>query len=272
MAATMPLSALLRQEELLGKFRESLLPLQSELGIHIDQVELVRVRPAEDQLLRDLSADIEERVKGEAARARLQGAEQAKQREIESGERIAREEAAARHRQIENAHSLRLAQLEHDHRLALRDQEVKREQRLATQASELALAKAALARQEIELTTRLDRIRREAEASRDATQLIASAEEAKSQPVRDYELSKWMTERVTDAFGKLPLEEARWVTVGSESPIGSLLGLLETAREASMRISRATPGAPAAANKSDAVAVQLSNAGRTDDSPVEARG
>ena len=57
------------------------------------------------------------------------------------------------------------------------------------------------------------------------------ADEKKSQQVRDYELAKLVAEKVGDALKALPLHEARWVTVGPDSPAESLAGLITAARE-----------------------------------------
>jgi hypothetical protein len=83
----------------------------------------------------------------------------------------------------------------------------------------------------MQLAARLDRIRREAEASRDAISAVAEADEKKSQGVRDYEPAKLVAEKVGDALKALPLREARWVTVGPDSPAGSLAGWITAARE-----------------------------------------
>ena len=157
---------LLRQSALVVELRNELAALEAEMGIRFEQIEIVRVRPTDEELLRQMSAEIEAQVRQEAAR------------------------------------------------------------------QELAVAKAAIEREELVLAARLDRIRREAEANRDAITAVASAEEKKSQAVRDHELNRLVAEKVADALKELPLREARWVTVGPDSPLSSLAALIMAAKDA----------------------------------------
>ena len=193
---------LLRQDTLVTELRGELARFEADIGIRIDEVEILKVRPEDEALLGQMSAGVEERVREEAA--------------------------AARKRDLDREQALRLMQLEHERELKGREQDVLREQ-----------AVAALQREELELAARLDRIRREAEANRDAMSAVASAEELKSQGVRDYELGKLVAEKGGDALKELPLKEARWVTVGQDSPVSSLAALLTTARELTTKASQA---------------------------------
>jgi len=93
------------------------------------------------------------------------------------------------------------------------------------------VARAILEREEMQLAARLDRIRREAEASGDAVAAVSRAEEKKSQCVRDHELARLVTEKVGDALKGLPLKEARWITVGPDSPARGLATLIAAVRE-----------------------------------------
>lgn len=113
----------------------------------------------------------------------------------------------------------------------MREQEVEREQALATEARTIELARAVLEREELQLAAHLDRIRREAAANGDAISIVTNAEEKKSQGVRDHELARLVTEKVGDALKALPLHEARWITVGGDSPAGSLAGMITAVRE-----------------------------------------
>jgi hypothetical protein len=236
LAAAMSLEELLLKQDLLvARFRERLQELESEMGIRVDQVEIQKVRPLEESLLRDLSAEVEERVRDEAAKARLATSERVKAREIESADRIGRDEAAARRQQLERALSLRLAEVEHERETRLREQEVAREQHLAEEATALELARATLARREVEFAAQLDATRREAEARRDAILAVAGAEEQKPQAVRDHELARLAAEKVAEALGHLPLKDARWITVSGDSPVASLGGLITAAGEVMTR-------------------------------------
>ncbi len=106
-----------------------------------------------------------------------------------------------------------------------------REQELAAEARALETAQAAQARQDIELAAHLDRIRREAHATRDAMTAVTSAEESKSQGVRDHELAKLVAEQVGAALAALPMHEAKWITIGQDSPAASIAGLIGATRE-----------------------------------------
>lgn len=232
LAGTKALAALLaRQDEFVAELRERLGATEAELGIRIEQVELVKVRPAEEALVKDLAAEVEAAVKDEAARSRLEAAERARKRELESAARLGQDEAAARRQALEREHALKLAGLEKEREAELRRLAIAHEKAREEQARALELARGAAERRELELAEALAKVRREAEARRDATLALAAAEEAKSAPVRDHELARLVAERTAEAFGKLPLKEARWVTVGGESPAGSLLGLIRTVRE-----------------------------------------
>jgi regulator of protease activity HflC (stomatin/prohibitin superfamily) len=145
---------LLDQDTLLAELRGELATLEPELGIRVEQIQLLRIRPVDEALLR-----------------------------------------------------------------------------LADEANATQLANAVRAREELAFATRLDQIRREAEAKRDAISAVASAEETKSQAVRDHELATLVAEKVGDALKGMPLRDARWITVGPDSPAASLMALITAARE-----------------------------------------
>jgi hypothetical protein len=222
---------LLQQDGLVNDLRRQLTALEQQMGIRIDQIEVLQIRPEDENLLRQMSAEVEAHVHEEAANVRLATSERAKRREIESAARIAEEQAGARARELEREKEVRLAQIAQEREVELREEHVARERALATEARALEVAQAVLQREELELAARLDRIRREAEANRDAISAVNSAEEKKSQGVREHELARLVTEKVGDAFKALPIHDARWITVGPESPVGSVAALIAAARE-----------------------------------------
>jgi hypothetical protein len=239
LAATKSLEdLLLRQSELVTGLRSQFAVLEQEMGIRVEQIEILRVRPADEELLRQMSAEVEERIREQAWNIHLETNERAKRREIESDARVAEEQAEARGQELVREKTLRLAQIAHDRDVKAREQEIAREQALVEEARAAEIAKAVLGREELLLTARLDRIRREAEASRDAITAVASAEEKKSQAVRDHELARLVAEKVADALKELPLHEARWVTVGPDSPAGSLAALIGAAGELAAKASK----------------------------------
>ncbi len=208
LAATRPLEALLlRQDVWVADLREAFRAIESEVAIAIHQVDVVRVRPTDEALVKLLAAKVEERVRSEAAVER----------------------AEARRTEAEREHALRLAEIERERQTRIRADEAAREHALAEEARNLEVAKAVSEREELALVARLDRLRREAEAQRDAATAIASAEEGKSQPVRDHELSLRVADKVGEALRGL--KEARWVTVNDENPVASLVGLLSSAKD-----------------------------------------
>ena len=222
---------LLHQEAVVTELREQLAVLEQEMGVRVDQVEVLQVRPGDEELLRQMSAEVEERVREGAANVHLETTERASRRAIESEARLAQERAEARKQALEREKALRLAEIAHQRETRLREQEVEREQALVDEAKTIEVARAVLEREELQLASRLDRIRREAAASGDAISAVAVAEEKKSQAVRDHELARLVAEKVGEALKALPLHEARWITVGPESPVSSLAALFAAARD-----------------------------------------
>jgi hypothetical protein len=203
LAATKSLEELLLQQGgLVTELRRELTPLEQEMGIRVGQIEILQVRPSDDELLRQMSAEIEERVRASAGR-----------------------------HQLEREKALRLAKIAQDREVQLRQHGVDREQALAAETRATEVSKSVLEREEMLFAARLDRIRREAEANRDAVSAVTSAEERKSQGVRDYELARLALEKVGDALKQLPLREARWITVGPDTPAGSLASLVTAVQE-----------------------------------------
>jgi hypothetical protein len=245
LAAARSLDELLFQQEgLVSDLRRKLAALEQEMGIRVDQIEILQVRPAEEELLRQMSAGVEARVREEAANIQLETNERAKRRELESEARIAEEQVEARTRELAREKAIRLVQIAHEREVELREHDLAREQALAAEAGAMEVARAVLQREELQLAARLDRVRREAEASRDAISAVASAEEKKSQGVRDHELARLVAEKVGDALKELPIHDARWITVGPDSPAGSFAALIASVRELA-----SAGGSPAMARK-----------------------
>jgi hypothetical protein len=211
---------LVRQGTLVADLRAQLAALEAEIGIRVNQLEILSIRPSDAELLRQMSAEVAERVREEARSVALATAEREKLRALESEARVAQEQAA-----------LRMAELAHEREVELRAREVEREQALAREAQLTEVARAVLAREELELAARLERVRREAAASADAIAAVGRAEDAKSLELREHELRKLATEKIADALKQLPLREARWISVGPESPAGSIASLIASARE-----------------------------------------
>lgn len=242
LAASMTLEdLLLKQDDLVAGFRERLKAFEADLGIRVEQVEILHIRPADAGLLKDLSARIEEEVREQAAVARLETSERTKQWELESSERLAADSAAAKRAALERERALKLDMLAHERERKEREQQMAREQRLAEESANLEIARAAEVRRNLEHQARLDRTRSEAEAQRDAILAVGQAEESKSPAAREHELARYVAEKVTEALGKLPLRDASWVTLGNDSPLASLGGIFAAARSWTEQSAR--PGA-----------------------------
>ena len=221
---------LLRQDLLLDGLGHEWSALETDLGIVIDQIEIVRVRPTDPEMLRQLAAETEEQLAEQAAQIRAQASERAKLRAIESEARIAEEAAIARRRELERDKELRLSALAQEEQVRQREEAAERDRALAEEERRMVVTEATIARQRIELAARLEETVHQAEAQRDAIAAISSAEEQKSQAVRDHELSRLVAEKVSDALAQLPLHEARWISVG-DSPAATLTSLFTMARD-----------------------------------------
>lgn len=211
---------LLRQDVFVAELRQSLSNLEKQLSILMDDVQILRVRPADEKVLSNLSAEVEEKAREEAAKVRLASEERAKLRSLESETRLNKEDAARR-----------IARAEREAEVKAREQAALRDAALADAARETEVAKARLEREELQLAAKLDRVRRLAQARAAALASVAQSEEQMSQAVRDFELAKQSTKAVGQALLKLPLHDARWVTVGGDSPVASLAGLIAGAKE-----------------------------------------
>jgi flotillin len=211
---------MLRQDVLVGLLRSELGTLEKQLGIQIDDVQMLRIRPTDDKMMGEMSTSVEERLRKEAAASRIDAAERTKRRVQESEARLSQEKTLRQ-----------LAEIERNREVKAREQAIARELALGEAASQTQVAHATLEREEMQLVARLDRMRRLAQAKAAAVSSVAGAEEQMSQPVRDFELSKVMAEKVGDALRQMPIHDARWVTVGPDSPLSSLAGLIAGARE-----------------------------------------
>ena len=202
LASSLPFATVLvEREALVASLSSRLAAVAASLGIRFEKVEIHHVRPAEAKLAADLSAPREEEIREQAARVRG-----------ESGERIARQE------------------LDSKARLAREQDAVAQERRLLEEAAARALATARREREEADFAAKLDRTRREAEAARDAALLHGEADERKTQPVRDHQLAVLTAEKVASAVSSI--KDARWVSVGEASPLGSIASLITEVREA----------------------------------------
>jgi hypothetical protein len=230
------LGELFGAEKLLAGLERRLSALADQLGIAIERVEVLEVLPADAALRQELSARSEERVREEAAGARLEAAGRLRKRQAQEALRESEEEL-----------EMGLARAEADRRITLGQQEAEADRQRVAEARAFELFSARRQREDAELAAALDRIRRTAEAERDAAVLRAQAEEQKSQAVRDHELARFVVEKTASALSSWQIREGRWINVGNASPIASfgsaLIGVRELLAEARLTEPENTRGA-----------------------------
>jgi hypothetical protein len=193
-ASTMALADLMGEgRRLVTRLAERLASFSENLGIAIERIEIIRVEPADKNLLRDLSARSEEAVREEAAHARLEAAARLRQRQAEESKHEAVEAAAVQ---------------------------------LATEAGALELMAARRRREELELSMAIEKKRLTAEGDRDVALALQSAEEQKSQAARDHELSKFVAEQVGRAMASWRIRDGKWIQLGPGSPVSGIAEIL----------------------------------------------
>lgn len=232
-ASTMSLATLLgRQDDLVRGLTERLREATSEMGVNIDQVEVLTTRPADPVVQAQLSAPETERLREESERVRREVAARIASAELESTTRAAAERAEqdriAREAAIERERSLGLAQAASQHSLRAKELELEREHSLAREALELDVARARVAREREESEARLALQRAQAEADRDAEMARAEALERMSPAVREHERAVLVAEKVA---ATLKVTDARWVSVGAQSPATSVGAMIAGVRE-----------------------------------------
>lgn len=257
-ASTFPLTKLLSlQDGFVEGLRTRLIPLTDALGIDLDQVQIADIRPTDPDLVADLAAEQLEAVRDDAARVRLDTTERRELREVHSRTRLAqqradaevdqkaadaraqleleRQRAALREEQL--AYERKRLELERDRQLAELDSERQVREARQTRDADLnldaerhlrALEAARLQRAQDALNARTAELRLDAAARRDASILLAEAEEQKSEPLRQHELQQLTLQTVATTLHALPFKDARWISVGNDSPLSSLLGMVES--------------------------------------------
>lgn len=164
LAAIHPLEKLLLdQDGFVAQLSTRLAELHEPMGIAVERVELLQVRPVDAALLQAMGAKESESIRSEAERLKL----------------------------------------ETDRALRLRAQEIQQEEALAVEEDARALDQVRRERETEALEARLAGERREAEGKREAILILAEAEEEKSQTLRDYEISRFALEKSSEAFGHI---------------------------------------------------------------------
>ena len=146
-----------------------------ELGVQIEDLQMLSARPASDEALARLSAEADEATRRAAQHARAQT-----QREMTEAKR---------------------AQADLD-----LEAELAREQRRA---------EAALAQEERKAAAKLAHLAREAEAEAADIRRLAEARAGVPVDVREYELQRLRVESMAAAMARMPLSDARFIQLGS---------------------------------------------------------
>ncbi len=232
-ASTLPLATLIgRQDDLVAGLTERLREFTAEMGVRVDQVEVLTARPSDADVVAQLSAAETERIREESARVRREVAARIASAELESASRAEQERAdqerATREAAIERARTLGLAEAASTHDLRAKELELEREHSLAREALAREVARARAEREREETEAALALVRARAEAERDAELARAEALERMSPAVREHERAVLVAEKVA---ATLKVTDARWVSVGAQSPAGAVGAMIAGVRE-----------------------------------------
>lgn len=232
-ASTLPLATLIgRQDDLVAGLTARLREFTSEMGVRVDQVEVLMARPSDAAVVAQLSTAETERIREESQRVRREVASRIASAELESASRAEQERAdlerSTREAAIERARALGLAEAASTHNLRAKELELEREHSLAREALEREVARARAEREREETEAALALVRARAEAERDAELARAEALERMSPAVREHERAVLVAEKVAET---LKVTDARWVSVGSQSPAGAVGAMIAGVRE-----------------------------------------
>ena len=214
-AAAHDLDQLLGQQDaFVADLRQHLAGTTSEMGISLEDLQILSIQPADAQVLEQLGAGPSETLREEAALTHQEAEGHIRQHEAE----------LAAHR------------LEQQHQHELRALELERQRQLAKEEADRELWAQQQQREAEQLTARLDARRAEAQAEQDAMLMLVEAEEKKSAEVREYELARLTTERMAEALERLPLRDIQWISMAEDSPMAGIAGLVAGAGEMVKRL------------------------------------
>jgi hypothetical protein len=221
-ASALSLDALIGQQDALVRGLSSRLREVTEaMGVRIDQVEILAARPSDPKVQSQLATAETERLREAAETVRREVAERVTRADAESAARRAREA-------LTEDESLALAREASEHEVKMRAEALARERAMAEEARAMEASRARRAREHEELEARLEGVRAEALAARDAEFARTEALERKSPAVREFERSVMVAERVA---ASVRVTDAKWVSVGRESPAESIGAMISGVRE-----------------------------------------
>lgn len=164
----------------------------ASVGVELGQLEIISARPSDSQVSDSLAAPERELLKA-----------QAQQAQVSAGE------------------SSRVAKMEFEARMALR-----------TANDRIAAAEAQLKAEEAEAEVRRVKQLHDARIERDVGLTLREIDEGKSPELRELELTRLAIERAAEALKKLPITDAKWVSIGEGGPTGQMLALAELLKNA----------------------------------------
>lgn len=209
--SSLPLAAIINaQDALVAGIAARIREVTAEMGLRVDQVEVRSVQAADPAVRAQLAVEELVRLGEHAGAVRREADDRSATAESEARTRRAREKAEAER--------------------ALEEEGIaaSRALGLARVASEHEVARARMAMEREETEARLERLRLEAEASRDAELARVEALERTSPAVREHERALAIAEKVA---ASLRVTDARWVTVGAQSPAASVGAMMAGVRE-----------------------------------------
>jgi hypothetical protein len=238
-------------EDLLDALSSCVAENAEEFGIRIDQIQILAIRPRDQELIDHLSASKEALMREEAQMARLQVQQRMARHEIASEQELANERARAevdkeafaaeqavelQRRKLEAAREQarleqeRLQAEEQTETFAIHmrdrlqkargqsDLEAKRAEDEAAQEQNAAR----LARARDDLSFDVESTRARARAEHDAIIAVAEAEEKKTPSVREAQLIALLATKAGEAVAHLPIKDVHWTSWTGGSPLEGL--------------------------------------------------
>ena len=220
----------------------------SDLGIRIEQVQVLGVRPTDPELVEELGAEQEAHLREQATLARRASDQRVEQVGIALATKVANDRAQAEleqaayalqqqvllhHRKLETEQNqlvierdrlvtrqrLELLQLEADAATAAARQASETELRRAEDAASRDRDKASLDRRRDTLAFEVDQTRQRAAAESDGIRLITAAQEGKSDALRDQQIVEHVATKLSAAVSSLPIHDVHWSSWSGESPL-----------------------------------------------------
>jgi SPFH domain / Band 7 family len=241
-----------------------------ELGIRIEQVQVLSIRPTDHALVEQLAAEQEAQLREHATLARRASEQRVEEIEIASTTKLANDRAQAEFEQeayalqqqvslqrrkleaereeleiererMETRQRLELQKLEADAAIASSRQTLDQEQQLARDTALRQHESATLERQRDQLAFEVEGTRLRAEAQGAAIQIVTAAEEGKSPALREQQIVELVATKLGDAVSSLPIQDVHWSTWSGESPLTMLGQALSGLRSAMAQPREPTP-------------------------------